>query len=96
MGISRSALGADIASSHITHATIGIVTSAKPQLAPAGWNKGESELLPVPYFQVVFTLPKQIGFLALQNARTIYNILFRAAAQTLLETAEIARIFVES
>jgi Putative transposase/Transposase zinc-binding domain len=61
--------------------------------ARARWlEQRESELLPVPYFQVVFTLPKQIGYLALQNARTIYNILFRAAAQTLLETAADPRL----
>jgi hypothetical protein len=35
----------------------------------------------------VFTLPQQIGGLALQNAREIYNILFRAAAETLLTIA---------
>src|SRR4029077_14328218 len=39
-----------------------------------------------------FTLPKQIGSLALQNARTIYNILFRAASQTLPETAADPRL----
>jgi hypothetical protein len=44
----------------------------------------EGELLPVPYFHVVFTLPREIGALALQNAREIYSILFRAAAETLL------------
>ena len=33
----------------------------------------ETELLPVPYFHVVFTLPQQIGVLALQNAREIYS-----------------------
>ena len=47
----------------------------------------ETELLPVPYFHVVFTLPAQIGRLAMQNPRQIYGILFRAAAATLLETA---------
>jgi len=47
--------------------------------------------LPVPYFHV-FTLPQQIGRLALQNAKTIYNILFRAASQTLLETAAEPRL----
>lgn len=47
----------------------------------------ETELLPVPYFHVVFTLPQQIGRLALQNAREIYNILFRAASETLLTIA---------
>ena len=61
--------------------------------ARARWlEQREAELLPVPYFHVVFTLPKQIGYLALQNARTIYNILFRAAAQTLLETAADPRL----
>jgi len=47
----------------------------------------EAELLPVPYFHVVFTLPQQIGRMALQNAREIYNILFRAASETLLSIA---------
>jgi hypothetical protein len=47
----------------------------------------QTELLPVPYFHVVFTLPRQIGGLALQNAREIYSILFRAAAETLLTIA---------
>lgn len=47
----------------------------------------QTELLPVPYFHVVFTLPQQIGGLALQNAREIYNILFRAASETLLSIA---------
>jgi Putative transposase/Transposase zinc-binding domain len=47
----------------------------------------EAELLPVPYFHVVFTLPQQVGGLALQNAREIYSILFRAASETLLTIA---------
>jgi len=47
----------------------------------------QAELLPVPYFHVVFTLPQQIGGLSLQNAREIYNILFRAASETLLTIA---------
>jgi hypothetical protein len=47
----------------------------------------QAELLPVPYFHVVFTLPQQIGGLALQNARGIYNVLFRAASETLLTIA---------
>jgi hypothetical protein len=57
-------------------------------LARAKWLAArETELLPVPYFHVVFTLPREIGSLALQNAREIYNILFRAAAKTLLTIA---------
>ena len=47
----------------------------------------QKELLPVPYFHVVFTLPQRIGGLALQNAREIYGILFRAASETLLSIA---------
>ena len=47
----------------------------------------EAELLPVEYFHVVFTLPQQIARLALQNARTVYSILFRAVAETLLTIA---------
>ena len=61
--------------------------------ARARWlQQREAELLPVPYFHVVFTLPDQIGRLALQNQKQIYAILFRAAAQTLLETAAVPRL----
>jgi hypothetical protein len=61
--------------------------------ARATWlAQRETELLPVPYFHVVFTLPQQIGRLALQNPRQIYNILFRAASQTLLEVAADPRL----
>jgi hypothetical protein len=57
-------------------------------LSRAKWLAArETELLPVPYFHVVFTLPREIGGLALQNAREIYNLLFRAASETLLTIA---------
>jgi len=57
-------------------------------MARARWlAEREAELLPVPYFHVVFTLPQKIGGLALQNAREIYSILFRAASETLLTIA---------
>jgi hypothetical protein len=56
--------------------------------ARAEWmQERASELLPVEYFHVVFTIPEQLGFLALQNKRVIYGLLFRAASQTLLEIA---------
>ena len=45
------------------------------------------ELLPVPYFHVVFTLPESISALALHNQRVIYGLLFEAASKTLLEVA---------
>ena len=43
----------------------------------------EAELLPVPYFHVVFTLPHTINPLAQGNPRFLYNRLFKAAADTL-------------
>jgi hypothetical protein len=56
--------------------------------ARAKWlAQREAELLPVPYFHVVFTLPQQIGRLALQNPRRIYTMLFQAASETLLTIA---------
>lgn len=45
------------------------------------------ELLPVPYSHVVFTLPHELIPLARQNPRVVYNLLFRAASQTLLTIA---------
>ena len=47
----------------------------------------QQDLLPVEYFHVVFTLPNQLGPLALQNKTLIYNLLFQATAQTLLTVA---------
>jgi len=41
------------------------------------------DLLPVPYFHVVFTLPAEIAAIAFQNKKVVYGILFRAAAETL-------------
>lgn len=56
--------------------------------ARAAWLDARCEdLLPVPYFHVVFTLPQEIGPLALQNPRVVYGLLFGAAADTLLEVA---------
>jgi len=43
----------------------------------------EAELLPVPYFHVVFTLPADIADIAYQNKRLIYNLLFKASAQAM-------------
>jgi Putative transposase/Transposase zinc-binding domain len=47
----------------------------------------EKELLPVHYFHVVFTLPHQLSTLFLQNKKLLYDLLFRASAETLLEVA---------
>jgi Putative transposase/Transposase zinc-binding domain len=56
--------------------------------ARARWMQArEAELLPVPYFHVVFTLPEALGPLALQNKTVVYDVLFRAVGETLLEVA---------
>src|SRR5258707_11090142 len=49
------------------------------------------ELLPTRYVHVVFTLPSQLAPLALQNKKVIYDLLFRASAETLLEVARDPR-----
>ena len=43
----------------------------------------QAELLPVPYFHVVFTVPAAAAEIAFQNKETVYAILFRAAAEAL-------------
>lgn len=53
--------------------------------ASARWIEARrAELLPIPYFHVVFTLPHALNALAQGNPRVIYTLLFRAAADTLL------------
>jgi len=53
-------------------------------LARAQWlDARQAELLETPYFHVVFTVPQEIAAVAYQNKRIVYNILFRATAETL-------------
>jgi Putative transposase/Transposase zinc-binding domain len=47
----------------------------------------EAELLPVPYFHVVFSLPAKIADIAYQNKAAIYDILFKASAETMTTIA---------
>jgi hypothetical protein len=47
----------------------------------------ETDLLPVGYFHLVFTLPTEIAPIAYQNKAVVYDLLFRAAAETLLTIA---------
>ena len=57
-------------------------------LARAQWlAERQAELLPVPYFHVVFTLPAPLGEMAFHNKAVVYAILFRAAAETLATIA---------
>jgi hypothetical protein len=61
----------------------------KCQGAAAGqWlAEREAELLPVPYYHVVFTLPAAIGAIAFQNKAVVYDLLFKTAAETLTTIA---------
>ncbi|MGL4444957.1 MAG: IS91 family transposase [Alsobacter sp.] len=56
--------------------------------ARAAWLAArQAELLPVQYFHVVFTMPQAAAEIAFQNKRTVYALLFRAAAETLRRIA---------
>jgi hypothetical protein len=56
--------------------------------AAAAWLADrEADLLPVPYYHVVFTLPAQVAAIAYQNKAVVYDLLFRTAAETLLTIA---------
>lgn len=50
-------------------------------------EKRLQELLPVGYYHLVFTIPHQLNKLCLQNKKTMYGILFKAASETVLELA---------
>jgi hypothetical protein len=57
-------------------------------LARAEWIEArKSELLDVPYFHIVFTLPEEIAAIALQNKDAVYGLLFKATAETLCTIA---------
>lgn len=57
-------------------------------LAKEDWiDRRKADLLPVPYFHIVFTMPADLRPLAFANQSLIYNILFQAASQTLRDAA---------
>ena len=55
--------------------------------AKAWLAERQADLLPVPYYHVVFTLPAPIAELAWQNKAVVYDLLFKTAAETLLTIA---------
>ena len=57
-------------------------------LARAAWLEArQAELLPVPHYHLVFTVPVPAAEIAFQNKRVVYAILFRAAAEALRDIA---------
>lgn len=95
----RAALTAPMSTSHTIRAAIHCAAahacmreSGHCQKSQAGVAKAwlaarEAELLPVRYFHLVFTLPKQIADIAHQNKRQICNLLMRASADTVIRIA---------
>jgi hypothetical protein len=59
--------------------------------ARAWLEERESELLPLPYYHVVFTLPSAIGAIAWQNKAEVYGLLFKAASEAMLTIAADAK-----
>ncbi len=58
------------------------------ETARAHWTaEREQELLSVEYFHVVFTIPRELASIALQNKKVVYDILFKASAETLCSIA---------
>jgi hypothetical protein len=66
----------------------GTATAGSVRGRRAEWlGARQAELLPVPYFHVVFTLPPAAAEVAFQNKRTVYGLLMRAAAEALMTLA---------
>src|SRR4029079_7707102 len=57
------------------------------QVAQAWLARRQADLLPLPYYHVVFTLPAPVAAVAFQNKAVVYDLLFRSAADTLLTIA---------
>ena len=55
--------------------------------AQAWLEARKAELLPVPYFHVVFTLPDRIAAIAYQNKAVVYDLLFKASSEAVLTIA---------
>src|ERR1035437_7086485 len=61
-------------------------------LARAEWLEArQAELLPVPYFHVVFTVPEHVANIAFHNKEVVYTILFRTSAEALRNVAADTR-----
>src|SRR5207248_8456645 len=73
----------------------GAATVTRSSPTPPRWPLGakewladrQAELLPVPYFHVVFTLPGPIADIAYHNQAVIYDLLLKTAAETLITIA---------
>jgi hypothetical protein len=83
----RAARSAHTPKSRTTLAATGIARSVRVQRRKECLAAREADLLPVPYYHVVFTLPAAIADIAYQNKAVIYDLLFKASAETLTTIA---------
>ena len=70
-----------------TVVAIAIAPAVRAPPPSGGSEDRKSELLPVEYYHVVFTVPAPIRDIAYQNKSVLYDLLFKASAQTLLTIA---------
>ena len=85
-GIWMSVPAVGIAPSLTTRAATGTAPSVRPTPATVGLRRRPGTAAH-PYVHVVFTLPRRIAPLALQNKKVVYDLLFRLSAETLIEVA---------
>ena len=85
--ISSGVTNAATNGTHTTRARTATAQSASLWPERSGWRSGQAELLECEYFHVVFTLPAELAALTLQNKRQMYDLLFRATADTLQSIA---------
>jgi hypothetical protein len=69
--------------------SVGVLNPPRDQAAAAKeWRADRrAELLPAPYFHVVFTLPGPIADIAYQNKAVVYDLLLKVSAETLITIA---------
>jgi Putative transposase len=72
----------------VRHLFLGRASSAKHRRASKDWLANrEADLLPVPYYHLVFTLPAPIADIACQNKAVLCDLLFKVSAETMLTIA---------
>jgi len=90
--MSRAAKTAPTKSSPIIAVAIGIARSARARgegMAGPARGRAAAHL----YYHVVFTLPAAIGDIAFQNKAVIYDLLFKASAETMITSPPIPNIW---
>ena len=85
--MSRAVKAAPTRSLPITAAVTGIAQSVRAPPRSNGSPRAKPTCCPAPYYHLVFTLPAPVSDIAYQNKAEIYDILFKASAETLITIA---------